>query len=75
MRLGRGWRVLGRMMTRKSFRVVRCDVAGYLYMVLGEVVDTFRSCQYIREIFSSILMCDVISCVRSCDFDTYAWGL
>jgi hypothetical protein len=42
MRLGRGWRVLGRMMIRRSFRVIRCDVAGYLYMVLWEVVDTFR---------------------------------
>jgi hypothetical protein len=32
-------------------------------------------CQYIREIFSSILMCDVIFWIRSCIFDTYAWGL
>jgi hypothetical protein len=29
-------------MIRRSFRVIRCDVAGYLYMVLWEVVDTFR---------------------------------
>jgi hypothetical protein len=62
-------------MTRKSFRVIRCEVAGYLYMVLGRVVDTFRSCQYIRETFSSILMCDVISWIHSCGFDILGWLL
>jgi hypothetical protein len=60
-------------MTRRSFRVIRCDVAGYLYMVLWEVVDTFRSCQYIRDIFSSFLMCDVISWIHSCGFDILSW--